>query len=194
MNQVGRCLIFLSALTMLGVEERVHTVLVICAPGYPGNTEQAQETMDAFAAGAEMEAGWPGGSLRAAYFETAEGGFERMQESDVGLAMVPLAFLLEFGHRLLLEPKLVVVPEAGADEVWTLVAGKGLVKHPTSLAGWELTGRDGYAAGFVRNVVLAKWGTLPAETRITFTSWLLSALRQAAKGEKIAVLWDGEQS
>src|SRR6059036_784782 len=39
--------------------------LVVCAPGYPGTTEEAQPTMDAFARAAEAAAGWPAGSLHA---------------------------------------------------------------------------------------------------------------------------------
>src|SRR5207245_3648963 len=53
---------------------RSPAAIVVCAPGYPGTTGAAQPTMDAFASAAAAAAGWPAGSVRAAYFETAESG------------------------------------------------------------------------------------------------------------------------
>src|SRR5512137_188895 len=70
------------------------TTLVVCAPGYPGSTEEAQPAMDAFAAAAGAAAAWPSGDLQAVYFETEAGGIERLAREDAGLALVPLPFFL----------------------------------------------------------------------------------------------------
>src|SRR5262245_7454326 len=53
--------------------------LVVCAPGYPGTTDEAQPTMDAFARAAEAAAGWTTGSLHVVYDETLDGGRARLQ-------------------------------------------------------------------------------------------------------------------
>ena len=42
---------------------------VAVAPGYPGTTGEAQASMDAFAAALGAQAGWPAGSIVAAYHE-----------------------------------------------------------------------------------------------------------------------------
>ncbi len=189
---------FLPAVLLLpalaGAAPPPHVTLVVCAPGYPGTTEQAQPSMDGFSRASERAAGWSEGALVSIYFETAEAGIARLRESDAALALVPLPFLLQYGGDHALRPRLRVVEESGSDEIWSLVAKRGQVSSSASLAGWEVTGMPGYSPGFVRGPVLGRWGALPAEARISFTSRPLSALRRAAAGEKIAVVLNHEQS
>jgi len=168
--------------------------LVVCAPGYPGTTAAAQPTMDRFAQAVAAAAGWPDGSLRAIYFETEEKGVRRLAEADAALALVPLPFFLKHGEALALAPKLQVVQEAGATEVWSLAAKRGAVASAAALADWEVTGVPGYAPGFVRGALFGDWGALPGSARITFTPAVLSALRRAAAGEKVAVVLDAAQA
>jgi hypothetical protein len=166
-------------------------MLVACAPGYPGTTAVAQPTMDRFAASAEKEAGWKPGGLGAVYHETLEGGVERLAAPDAVLALVTLPFYLEEGEKLGLKPRLQVVQESGATQIWCLVAKKGLVTAPAGLDGWELTGGVGFSPRFVRGIVAGEWGPLPESARITFGTSPLSALRRAASGEKTAVILEG---
>jgi len=165
-------------------------VLVACAPGYPGNTTEAQSTMDAFARVVGAAAGWPEGRLGAVYHESLAGGVARLREGDAVLALVTLPLFLQEGRRLGLTPRLQAVPESGVSEVFSLVARRGAVTTAASLDGWEVTGNVGYAPAFVRGPILASWGTLPPTTRITFSPAVLSALRRAAAGEKLAVILD----
>jgi hypothetical protein len=165
-------------------------LLVVCAPGYPGTTAQAQTTMDGFARVVGAAAGWPEGRLGAVYHESLAGGVARLRESDAALALVTLPFFLQEGRRLGLAPRLQAVPETGASEIFSLVARRGAVSSAASLDGWEVTGSAGYAPAFVSGPILASWGTLPPTTRITFAPAALSALRRAAAGEKLAVILD----
>lgn len=169
-------------------------VLVICSPGSAGNTVQAQPTLDAFAAAVQSAALWPAGSLSSIYFEQAEPGKERLSHSDAALALVSSPFYFEFRKRLSLQPVLEAVPEAGRGEVYSLVAKKGGIQSPTALSGWEITGGAGFSPEFVRSVLLADWGSVPADARITFSARPLTSLRRAASGEKLAVLLDREQA
>jgi hypothetical protein len=169
-------------------------VLVICAPGYPGTTAQARPVMESFAAAAARVAGWPKDSLSAEYHEKAEPGLARLAQEDAALALVPLPFYLQNGSALGLAPRLVVVRDAGATETWSLVAKKGTVPSPAALAGFEIAGVPGYAPAFVRGPVLGPWGALPSSATIKFTPSILSALRRAATGEKVAVLLDSSQA
>jgi hypothetical protein len=169
--------------------------LVVCAPGYPGDTAAAQPTMDAFAKIAAEAAGWRAESLRAVYFETAEGGLKRLADPDAVIALVSLPFFLQHEADLRLTARLQVVQvSGGAAETWSLAARRGKVASPAALDGWEITGGAGDTPEFVRGPVLGGWGALPGSARVTFTANVLSALRRAAAGEPVAVILDTTQA
>ena len=168
--------------------------LVVCAPGYPGNTAAAQPTMDAFAKLAAEAAGWRSGDLRAFYFETAGGGLARLAGPDAVFALVSLPFFLQHEADLHFSARLQAAQESGAGEIWSLVARRGRIPSPAALDGWEITGTAGYAPEFVRGPVLGGWGALPASARVTFTANVLSALRRAAADEPVAVVLDRSQA
>jgi hypothetical protein len=186
------CLLPFLALTGAAAGEGFQ--LVACAPGYPGNTEQAQPTMDGFAAALTQRSGWEAGRLSAVYHEKEEAGLAALAASRAALAMVPLPFYLEHREELGLEPLLEVLPASGEAESWSLVAKKGTIRDPANLSGWDLAGIPGYAPRFVRRVALGGWGGLPEDVRIRFSSRVLSDLRKAAAGEPVAVLLDGAQA
>lgn len=169
-------------------------LLVVCSPGSPGTTVQAQPTMDAFASAVEAAAKWTAGSLGAIYFEAAAPGVERISSPEAAFALVPPSFLYEYGQSLSLEPVLAAIPASGQGETYSLVARKGRVTSPTSLAGWEISGAPGFSPAFVREVLLKDWGPLPVDARITFSSTILGALRRAVSGENLAVLLDRSQA
>ena len=165
--------------------------IVFCAPGYPGDTVQAQPTMDAFAKALAAAAGASAGSLGAIYYETAQPGLDHMQKPDAALALVPLAFYVEYGRQAGLRPRLQVVGDGGATGIWSLVAKKGSIASPAALAGWEIAGREGYAKSFVLGPALGGYGPLPADIKVTANARSRSLLRRAAAGEKLAVFLDG---
>lgn len=168
--------------------------LVACAPGYPGSTAEAQPSMDAFAAALSRVAGWPSGRIAAVYHETEQGGLGRLGAPDAALALVPLPFLLEHGEALRLTPRL-QVQSAGSEltEVWSLVARKGLVTSPAALDRFTVVSLAGYSPRFVRSA-LGAWGPIPEGTRVVHSGQVLSALRKAAAGEKVALLLDRAQA
>jgi hypothetical protein len=177
------CLLLFGSVAVASPEQ---LTLVACAPGYPGNTEQAQPTMDELAAAL--------GLAGAVYHRDLEAGLARLSLDDAAVAMVPLPFYLRYRGKLDLRPLAQVLPDSGETEVWSLVATSGALSDPSSLAGWEVAGMPGYAPGFVSNVVLADWGKLPDDVTIRFTSRAVTALRKASEGEKVAVLLDGAQT
>ncbi len=162
------------------------TALVACAPGYPGDTEQAQPTMDELAKAL--------GLASAVYHRDLDAGLERLSQEDAAVALVPLPFYLRYRKELDLRPLAQVLPDSGETEVWSLVAQSGALNNPSSLAGWEVAGMPGYAPAFVSNVALADWGKIPDGVKISFTARAVTALRKAAEGEKLAVLLDAAQT
>ncbi|HYV65503.1 MAG TPA: hypothetical protein VE964_04620 [Myxococcales bacterium] len=162
--------------------------LVVCAPGFPGSSAEARPAMDALA-GSLIRAGHlPAGSLTAVYEETEAGGLRRLSQADAALLLAPLPFFLDHEQELKLVARLSAVPKGGeALERWTLVTGKD---HPASLEGYTVQSSAGYSKRFVR----AAAPGLPAGVEIRGGGAVLSALRKAADGEKVAVLLDGAQA
>jgi len=150
--------------------------------------------MDVFAAALSQAAGWPAGRLAAAYHETERGGLGRLAAPDAALALVPLPFLLQHGEALRLAPRLQVQSKGSElTEVWSLVARRGRVASPAALDGFSVVSLAGYSPGFVRSA-LGAWGRIPESARVVHSGQVLSALRKAAAGEKVALLLDGAQA
>jgi hypothetical protein len=150
--------------------------------------------MDALAGAVSLAAGWKEGELAAVYFESEKAGLARLAEPAATLALVPLNFFLAHRDTLQLVPRLQAIQQGGeALESWSLVAAKGAVTGPASLAGFELMSLAGNTPRFVRGPALGSWGELPADLKIVF-SGALSGLRRAAAGEKVALLLDRGQT
>ncbi len=170
------------------------SLLVFCAPGYPGSSTDAQPLVGEFAASLARAAGWPAGSLTAVYDASETGDLARLAAPEAGLAFVPYPFFVQHGAQLHLQPLAQAdVPPAGIQQRWTLVLPKGHAPPPGGLAGLEIISTAGYAQNFVRDV-LRNVGTVPADTTIIATGQVLSALRRAANGDPVAVLLDQEQT
>jgi hypothetical protein len=151
--------------------------------------------MDGLAEAVVTAAGWSVGELGAVYFETEADGLEALSEPDAGLALVTLPFFLEHREALGLEARAMAVPaERQGTESWSLVAAAGALKSSADLANWELRSLAGHSPRFIRGPALGSWGTLPEDMRITFSGAVLSSLRKAARGEKVAVLLDAHQA
>lgn len=167
---------------------------VICAPGYPGTTAEAQPAMDAFAAALATRAGWPAGAIVGSYFERENEGAARLARRDVSVAMLSLPLFLKEGGRVKLSARLAAV-QVGAEptEVWSLVAKKGRVTAPASLAEWKIVSVAGYAPAFILGTALGAWGKLPSSVEVVESTQVLSWLRKATQGENVALLLDGAQ-
>jgi hypothetical protein len=170
------------------------SLLVFCAPGYPGTSGDAQPLVGEFASTLAAAAGWPADSLTAVYDASESSDLQRLGSPDAGLAFVPYPFFVQHGAALHMVPIAQAdVPPAGVQQHWTLVMKNGHPAPPAGLAGMTLISTAGYAQDFVR-AVLHNLGPLPAGTTITATGQVLSALRRAATGEPVAVLLDQEQT
>jgi hypothetical protein len=168
--------------------------LVFCAPGYPGGAGDAQPLVSDFATAAAAAAGWPAGSLAAAYDPTETGGLQKLNSADTVLAFVPYPFFVEHAAQLHLTPLVQAdVADIGVQQRWTLVAKAGSVTGPAAMAGFTILSTAGYAPDFVRHSALEAWA-LPADVKIEPTGQILSALRRVAAGEHAAVLLDQTQA
>ncbi len=185
-------LVTLAAVALLRVGASAAPTIVFCSPGAPGTTAEAQPTMDAFAAAVAARAALP--RMAAVYEDAEDAGVARLREKDAALAVVSLPFFLKHERELALRARLQPVPKGReATERWTLVARKGAVRSAAALDGYTVVSSAGFAPAFVRGPAVGTWGPLPASVRVQTSTAVLSALRRAAAGEKIAVLLDGAQ-
>jgi hypothetical protein len=169
--------------------------LVICAPGYPGTTKEAQPSMDVLASAVSKAAGWPAARIAAEYHESEDAGLARLKAATPTLALVPLPFFLAHERDLKLKARAQAVEKDGGPSVtWTLVAKKGRVSSASSLKGFTVVSLAAYAPDFIRKVALVSWGTLPADVTFSASGQILSSLRKAANGDAVAVLLDPAQA
>ncbi|MEJ0005861.1 MAG: hypothetical protein WDM77_05600 [Steroidobacteraceae bacterium] len=170
------------------------SLLVFCAPGYPGTSGDAQPLVDEFATTLARAAGWPAGDLTAVYDANETSDLARLAAPEASLAFVPYPFFVQHGAQLHWLPLAQAdVPPAGVQQRWTLVARKGHATGPGALAGLNIISTAGYAPDFVR-AVLHDVGALPPTPTMSATAQVLSALRRTASGEPLAVLLDQEQA
>ena len=186
-------LLLLAAMLVPPASSAGPDVLVFCAPGYPGSTEEARPTMDALAAGVAAAAGWEPGSLTAVYYQDGSAGLARLKSDDAAVAMVTLPFYLRHREELDLKPLLAGVAAGEGDGSWSLVAATGRLTGPGDLGGWTVAGLPAYYPTLVHGSVLSGWGKLPPSVEVMFTARVLSALRKASRGEPVAVLLDRAQ-
>ena len=167
------------------------SLLVFCAPGYPGTSGDAQPLVGEFATTLAAAAGWPADSLTAVYDASEQSDLQRLAAPDAALAFVPYPFFVQHGAALHMVPLAQAdVPPGGVQQHWTLVMKSGHPAPPAGLTGLTIISTAGYAQDFVRAVL----HNLPGGTPIAATGQVLSALRRAATGEPVAVLLDQEQT
>lgn len=180
-------------LFLLALPASADSHVLFWAPGYPGDTEQAQETMDRFAATLSQTLGKREGDISVVYHSDVEGGLKEFEAGTVDLAMVSAPVYFEYGERFLLSPVMQATRVEPSTGQWTLVAGRDKIGDASALSGWTLGSHAGFSQEFVHRM-LAGYGTLPADTTIVFQTRLRSALRKASNGEPIAILLDGTQA
>jgi hypothetical protein len=163
--------------------------IVVCAPGAPGSTEEAQPSMDAFASALSTKSGR---SFTAVYQPSEADGAKQIAQAT--LAIVSLPFFLAHEKALALHPRLEAMQEGRpALEQWALVAKRGAIHKPADLAGYSIVSNAAYAPAFVRGCVLGSFGALPRDARLVQSIAVLSSLRRAADGAAVAVVLDGPQ-
>lgn len=167
--------------------------MVICAPGYPGSTVEAQGAIDALVGAIASGAKWDKKDLNGTYFQEEKAGLARMGQPDTAVVLAPAAFFLEHAESLKLTAKLGgAMKGREATESWALVAKKGALPNAAALDGWTVASLAGFSPRFVKGA-LAGWGKLPETVKFQQSGQILSLMRKAAKGEKVAILMDGEQ-
>jgi hypothetical protein len=164
--------------------------ILFWAPFEAGSTEQAAGTMEAFARTVEAAAGWPAGSASAGYDNTVDGGLRAVEAGTPAFLIVPAPIYLRHARELRWKPLRVLVTDDGDAERYSVFGPAGA--SLADLAGAPVEGEVAYDAAFVAGVVLGK---TPAQVKLDPrpTARVLSAVRRAVKGERLAVVLDEAQ-
>ncbi len=175
--------------TTAAAAEPAKLTLVVCSPGSPGTTDEAQPRMDAFAAAVTAKAGTP---IAAVYEPSEASGASHLRSAGAGVVSLPFFFKHE--QELGLRARLVAVGKGRPPlDRWALVGAKGRIKSADDLANVTVFTAVAFAPAFVRGVVLGGLGAAPASAKLVQSTSVLSALRRAANGEPVAVVLDGTQ-
>jgi hypothetical protein len=164
--------------------------LLFWAPYAPGSAEQAAGTMDAFARYIETAAGWPTGTMSAAYDNSVEGGRGAVEAGRPGFVVVPTPVYLNHAARFQWAPIKFLVTEDADAQRYSLYGPPGSTL--ASLAGGTLAGDAAYDEPFVRGFILGP-GAAELDIELQPTNRPLSAVRRALRGEKVMVLLDEGQ-
>lgn len=194
MSKVASLLLVIAGWLASGAGRLEAATIVFCSPGSPGDTAQAQPAMDQLARAVEKAGGLAAATVSSEYHEAEAAGVDALRAPGTLVGAVPVPFFVAHGKELGLEPRLGIVTTTGQQERYALVVRKGTAARAADLAGWEITGTAGYAAGFVRRAFVKEFGALPDDARVSFTGSPLQALRRAATGDKLAVVLDAAQS
>lgn len=165
--------------------------IVICYPGAPGTTEQAEKVMAAFSRTLEQVSGLPGGKVRCVFYPEAKPALEFIEKERPVLGIFSLPFYLRYKSDLALVPVLQVVRQEKATQTFHVIAKKGRYGDLDSLKGKRLVSNHLFDPAFLDRVVLEGRKVGPFQTEQTRKP--LRAIRKAARGEEDAVLVDSKQ-
>jgi len=164
--------------------------ILFWAPYAPGSPEQAAGALEEFARIVEKAAGWPEGGISAVYRNTEDGGLEAIRELDPGFVLVPIPVHLRYHETLDWAPLRTAVLAGAEAQRYSLYGPAG--SSIDWLSDVTIEGDAAYDPQFVRTLVLGG-KHLVANDRFRPTSRPLSAVRRAARGEKVVVLLDEGQ-
>ena len=164
--------------------------ILFWAPYAPGSPEQAAGALEEFARLVEQGAGWPRGSISAVYRNKEDDGLKAIQELDPGFVLVPIPVHLRYHESLDWAPLRAAVLAGVEAQRYSLYGPAGSSVH--WLSDVTIEGDAAYDPEFVRTLVLGGQYAV-ADDHFRPTSRPLSAVRRAARGEKVLVLLDEGQ-
>ncbi len=164
--------------------------ILFWAPYAPGSPEQAAGALEEFARLVEQAAGWPEGSISAVYRNKEDDGLRAIRELDPGFVLVPIPVHLRYHESLDWAPVRVAVLAGVEAQRYSLYGPAG--SSLDWLSDVTIEGDAAYDPEFVRTLVLGGQYAV-ADDRFHPTSRPLSAVRRAARGEKVVVLLDEGQ-
>ncbi|MCP4674307.1 MAG: phosphate/phosphite/phosphonate ABC transporter substrate-binding protein [Deltaproteobacteria bacterium] len=164
--------------------------MLLCLPGFPGSSSQAQPYVDKMLRHLESKLGWPAKSMTGVYVSDGDNAANKLSSQKPGIALVgPSVYA---SQKSSLGMKVIAKVEANGrgEETYSVITRKD--GGPSSLA--DLTGKtvEGavvHDAKYVYNVLLDK--QVPAG-QLTLKSQKrpLSALRHVARGKADAAIVD----
>jgi hypothetical protein len=164
--------------------------MLLCLPGFPGTSSQAQPYVDRMLRHLEGELGWPADSMSGLYVPGEAEGAERLAQSSAGIALVgPSLFA---AHHSQLKMKVIAKVEVSGQgsKTYSVVAAKDGPASVAELAGKKVSGAVVHDPRFAANVLL---GGQVAPDAVTFVeeSRPLRSLRGVARGKVDAAIVDG---
>lgn len=160
--------------------------LVVCDVGGPGNTAQAQPTLDNFLRHIEKTAGLEAGRLTGEYHTEMDDCLAYIKNQRPALAVLDLATYLQQARDLQLEPLAHLGPPDR--QRYHVLVKKGAYTDLASLKGKKVVSSDLDDPRFAARIVFGGKIDPSAEFQLEHTRRPLKAIRQVVRGESDAAV------
>jgi hypothetical protein len=163
--------------------------MVLCMPGFPGTTAQAQPFVDKMLRHLESKMGFDKQSLSGVYLPDGNQGVARLEKDKPGLALVgPSVYA---GQHSVFGMKVIAKVEVNGrgDEVYSVVTRKDGPGTLKALAGKKVSGVVVHDEKYVYNVLLDK-AIDPGGLTLVSQKRPLKSLRDVASGKADAAIID----
>ncbi len=181
-----------AALLVLGVSMPVAAGgkdMLLCLPGFPGTTAQAQPYIDKMLRHLEKKLGIEAGSMNGVFISDEVKSVSELKQTRPGLALVGPSVLASQHKAMKMKVIGKLIINGKSEEAYSLVTKKGGPSDVASLAGKTVSGTVVNDPKFVANVLLDK--KVPADKMVLVSQRRpLKSLRDVARGKVDAAIVD----
>lgn len=163
--------------------------MLLCLPGFPGTTTQAQPFVDKVLRHLETKLSWPAGSMKGTYLPDGDGVFEHLDQEKPGIALLdPSVYAREHSKRKMKVIAKVEVNGRG-EETYAVITRKDGPKSLADLAGKKIEGVIVHDPKYIFNVLFDR--AIPLEKlHLQIEKRPLKALRDVVRGLADAAIID----
>jgi len=161
--------------------------MLLCLPGFPGSSVQAQPYVDKVLRHLESKLGWPALSMRGVYIPDGEKALKKLQAKKPEIALVGPSIYASQHKALKMKVIAQVEVRGQAHQTFSVVTKVGGPKTLAALKGKSLKGSVVHDPKYVHNILLD--GKVPdGSIKLESANRPLNALRSVARGQADAAI------
>lgn len=161
--------------------------MLLCLPGFPGTSVQAQPYIDKVLRHLESKLGWPSLSMHGSYIPDGEQGLKKLQTKKPGIALVGPSIYASLHKKMKMKVIAKVEVSGQSQQTFSVVTKVGGPKTVSELQGKSLKGSVVHDENFVLNILLG--GQVPkGKLQLVTAKRPLNALRSVARGQDDAAI------
>ena len=175
-------LVTVSILLITGVALAGAKDMLLCLPGFPGTSIQAQPYIDKVLRHLESKMDWPALSMKGVYIPDGPLALKKLSAKKPGIALVGPSIYASQHKAFKMKVIAKVEVNGQAQQTYSVVTKKGGPKTLKELAGKTLKGTVVYDTSYIYNILLN--GEIPkGALKLENVKRPLGALRDVARGK-----------